>query len=65
MAVTDLVNWSTGEVVGCWVKEDLVVGSLQSDWSPFYYDWDKEEGDNRSSNLELTTGRAHRRHLAT
>ena len=36
MAVTNLVNWFTGEVVGCWVKEGLVVGSLQSDWSPFY-----------------------------
>ena len=103
--------------MGCWVKEDLVVGSPQSGWSPFYYDWDEEDvlvplkvhqysegywwirlpysggkclfhrqwwqdhqvqrklgaheevhhknglkGDNKSTNLEMITGRAHRRH---
>ena len=43
MAVVDLCNWSTGEVVGCWIKEDLVVGGLQSDWTPYYLDLEKEE----------------------
>ena len=39
----DLTNWATGEVVGCWIQEEVGDGGLQSDWKPYLYDWQAEE----------------------